>query len=35
LVGGTGLYIKGVIEGIPTAEIPKNNRLRKSLETKL
>lgn len=34
LVGGTGLYIKGVIEGIPTAEIPKNNRLRKSLENK-
>lgn len=34
LVGGTGLYIKGVIEGIPTAQIPKNNRLRKSLENK-
>lgn len=34
LVGGTGLYIKGVIEGIPTAEVPKNNRLRKSLENK-
>lgn len=34
LVGGTGLYIKGVIDGIPTAEIPKNNRLRESLESK-
>jgi tRNA dimethylallyltransferase len=34
LIGGTGLYIKGVIDGIPTAEVPKNNRLRKSLDTK-
>lgn len=34
LVGGTGLYIKGVIDGIPTAEIPKNNRLRRNLEKK-
>lgn len=34
VVGGTGLYIKGVIDGIPTAEIPKNNRLRKSLNDK-
>jgi len=34
IVGGTGLYIKGVIDGIPTAEVPKNNRLRKSLEIK-
>lgn len=34
VVGGTGLYIKGVIDGIPTAEIPKNNRLRKSLNIK-
>lgn len=34
LVGGTGLYIKGVIDGIPTADIPKNNRLRRSLEDK-
>lgn len=32
LVGGTGLYIKGVIDGIPTAEIPKNELLRKNLE---
>lgn len=34
LVGGTGLYIKGVIDGIPTASIPKNSNLRKNLETK-
>lgn len=34
LVGGTGLYIKGVIDGIPTATIPKNNKLRSSLEKK-
>ncbi len=34
LVGGTGLYIKGVVDGIPTASIPLNKRLRKSLETK-
>jgi tRNA dimethylallyltransferase len=26
LVGGTGLYIKGVVDGIPTAEIPKNKK---------
>lgn len=32
LVGGTGLYIKGVIDGIPTAEVPKNNLLRETLE---
>lgn len=34
LVGGTGLYIKGVIDGIPTADIPVSNRLRKSLNEK-
>jgi len=34
LVGGTGLYIKGVVDGIPTASIPKNENLRKSLEAK-
>ncbi len=34
LVGGTGLYIKGVVDGIPTAVIPKNNNLRKNFETK-
>jgi tRNA dimethylallyltransferase len=32
LVGGTGLYIKGVVDGIPTASIPKNVLLRKNLE---
>ncbi len=34
LVGGTGLYIKGVVDGIPTASIPKNILLRKNLEGK-
>jgi len=34
LVGGTGLYIKGVIDGIGTASVPKNNKLRKNLEGK-
>lgn len=34
LVGGTGLYIKGVIDGIPTAKIPNNLSLRKNLENK-
>lgn len=34
LTGGTGLYIKGVIDGIPTAEVPRSSRLRKSLEEK-
>lgn len=34
IVGGTGLYIKGIIDGIPTADIPRNNRLRKSLNEK-
>src|SRR3989344_4008517 len=29
LVGGTGLYIKGVVDGIPTAEVPRNNELKK------
>lgn len=32
LAGGTGLYIKGVIDGIPTADVPKNDSLRKSLD---
>jgi len=31
LVGGTGLYIKGVVNGIPTAHIRPNIKLRKSL----
>lgn len=34
LVGGTGLYIRSVVDGIPTAGIPKNEKLRKHLETK-
>jgi tRNA dimethylallyltransferase len=34
LVGGTGFYIKAVIEGIPRASVAKNKRLRKSLEKK-
>ena len=34
LVGGTGLYIKAIIDGIPTAGIPKNDRLRKHLASK-
>jgi tRNA dimethylallyltransferase len=31
LVGGTGLYIKGVIDGIETASIPRNIELRRNL----
>lgn len=34
LVGGTGLYIKAVVDGIETASIPKNAKLRKSLRGK-
>ena len=34
LVGGTGLYIKAVVDGIPTASVPKNTKLRESLEKK-
>ena len=33
IVGGTGFYIKSLIDGIPTVDIPKNDNLRKSLET--
>lgn len=32
LVGGTGFYIKGMVDGISTALIPKNKAVRKSLE---
>ena len=32
LVGGTGFYIKGLVDGIATAIIPKNRKFRKSLE---
>jgi tRNA dimethylallyltransferase len=31
LVGGTGLYIRGVIDGIPTAMVPRNEKLRENL----
>lgn len=34
LVGGTGLYIKGVVDGIPSISIPQNINLRESLEGK-
>ncbi len=34
LVGGTGLYIKGAVDGIPTAGVKPNLNLRKSLEGK-
>lgn len=34
IVGGTGLYIKAVIDGIPTAFVPKNESLRKNLSQK-
>ena len=34
LVGGTGLYIKGVVDGIPTVDVPQNKKLRKILEEK-
>ena len=34
LVGGTGLYIKAVVDGIPTASVPKNKKLRRHLADK-
>ncbi len=34
LVGGTGLYIKGIVDGIPTAQVAKNTKLRSSLDNK-
>jgi len=34
LVGGTGLYIKGVVDGISTSEIPKSLSLRKKYKDK-
>src|SRR3989338_7231362 len=34
LVGGTGFYIKGVVDGIGTSSVPRNLNLRKSLEKK-
>jgi tRNA dimethylallyltransferase len=35
LVGGTGLYIKSVVDGIPTASVPRNKGLRKNLKGRL
>jgi len=34
LVGGTGLYIKAVTNGIPTVSVPRNEGLRKQLKNK-
>lgn len=34
LVGGTGLFIKAVTDGIPTAFVPRNLKLRKNLREK-
>ncbi|MBX4205672.1 tRNA (adenosine(37)-N6)-dimethylallyltransferase MiaA [Candidatus Microgenomates bacterium] len=34
LVGGTGFYIKAVVDGIATAKIPQNKNIRKTLEGK-
>lgn len=32
IVGGTGLYIKSLVDGIPTVDVPRNDSLRKSIE---
>jgi tRNA dimethylallyltransferase len=34
VVGGTGFYIKGLLQGIKTASIPRDDSLRKGLEVK-
>lgn len=34
VVGGTGLYIKAITDGIPTAIVPRNERLRKNFSQK-
>lgn len=34
IVGGTGLYIKAAVDGIDTASIPRNDKLRAALEPK-
>lgn len=34
LVGGTGLYIKAVVDGIETANVPRNEKLREELTLK-
>lgn len=33
IIGGTGLYIKSLIDGIPTVDIPKNNDIRDNLKS--
>ena len=32
LIGGTGFYIQGIVDGIPRAQIPINNKLRNLLK---
>lgn len=34
IVGGTGLYIKGIVDGIPTVDVPRNEELREMLAKK-
>jgi tRNA dimethylallyltransferase len=34
IVGGTGFYIKGIVDGIGTIDVPQNKSLRKILEVK-
>ena len=34
IIGGTGFYIKGIIDGIPTLQVPRNEDLRNQLEQK-
>ena len=34
LAGGTGLYVKGVVDGIGSSAVPKNSRLREELSEK-
>lgn len=34
VVGGTGLYVKAIVDGIGTVAIPRSERIRKSLEKK-
>ncbi len=34
VVGGTGFYIKGIVDGIPTVDVPRNDNLRAQLGQK-
>jgi tRNA dimethylallyltransferase len=34
VVGGTGFYIRGIVDGIPTIDVPRNDDLRHQLEEK-